>query len=170
MMLPTALVVMMLFAILCVSMFTLSHMSTTYDLYFEQRTILEHATLSMANTLAMKLNDWSGDGKQLWTDPSDLEEGNGSLVVDKSLFGSTYSGLPMKFTFQIIPPATTGRAGYLRLSVRGEYSIPTVTNSDMAWLVSMDVAKWPLSKDKTEWLDIAFGSPDARPLWTKEGQ
>jgi hypothetical protein len=150
-------------------MFTLSHMSTTYDLYFEQRTILEHATMSMASTLAAKLNDWSGDGRQLWTSASDLEEGNGSLIVDKSLFGATYSGAAMKFTFRVIPPATTGRAGYLLLSVRGEYSVPTVTNSDMVWLVSMDVAKSPLSKDKTEWLDIAFGSPDAHLLWTKEG-
>jgi hypothetical protein len=164
--LPIALVVMLLFAILCVAMFTLSHISMTYDLYFERRTVLEHATVSVANAMARKLNDWSGPGKSLWTDPSDTAGGEGSLLVGASALGG--SGPAMKFSFQVTPKGT-GKENYLLLSVRGEYAeTPAGGNGNMAWLVSMDVPKSPLPADKAELLDIAFGSPDAHVLWTKQ--
>jgi Tfp pilus assembly protein PilV len=165
--LPTALVVMLLFAILCAAMFTLSHMSMTYDLYFERRTVLEHATVSMASAMALKLNDWSGPGKYLWTANDDDKTGNGSLIVDASTFGAAYSGPVMKFTFRITPEGT-GKEDYLLLSVWGEYAGASAAgNRNMAWLVSMDVPKSPLPAGRAELLDIAFGSPDAHILWKK---
>ncbi|MDR1649018.1 MAG: hypothetical protein LBR71_02050 [Synergistaceae bacterium] len=166
MVLPTALVVMLLFALLCAAMFTLSRMSMTYDLYFERRTVLEHATVSMANAMARKLNDWSGPGKYLWTTDNN-GIGDGSLVVDSSTFGAAYSGPAMKFTFRITPEGT-GKENYLLLSVWGEYAGASASgNRDMVWLVSMDVPKSPLPADRTELLDIAFGSPDAHILWSR---
>ncbi|MDR2174343.1 MAG: hypothetical protein LBO82_00205 [Synergistaceae bacterium] len=157
--LPSALLVMLLFAILCVAMFTLSHMGMAYDLYFERRAVLEHATVSMATALARKLNEWSGTGKPLWEDSEDDKEGSGFLNVGDPA---------MKFTFRIVPPKATGRKDYLRLSVWGEYAGTAAENRNMAWLVSLDVPKSPLSHDKTELLDLAFGSPDAHVLWKRD--
>jgi hypothetical protein len=175
---------MMLFAILCVSMFTLSHMSVTYDLHFEQRSILQHATMSFANALAVKVSDWASPASHrypisVWWKDNGWEEAKGSLTVDKSTFrpihsdtygssaGSTYSGPPMRFSFHIYPSKIIDKDGFVRLSVKGEFLDPTVTTKNMAWFVSLDVTK-DRSPKEMEWQDIAFGSPDAKLIWARE--
>jgi hypothetical protein len=136
---------MLLFAILCGAMFTLSRMSLSYDFHFERRAVLEHATMSLAQGMAEELQFHTAD----WWSADPAAEGEGSLSI---------AAPPMKFAYRVVPLAE--RAGFVRLSVWGEYDGAARSDKNMAWSLSMDIASGDV-----RWVDIAFGSPDAHVLW-----
>jgi Flp pilus assembly protein TadG len=156
--LPMALLVMMLFAILCVSMFTLSHMSLNYDLYFERRAAMEHATISMASALSRRLQELISNDTD---EARDIAEGNGFLLLNSTSFDSAYTGPAMKFTFDV-----TTSSDRLLLFVKGEYEGAWVKNDNIAWRVLVDVAKTPGANNEIQ--DIAFGLADPPvSLWSR---
>jgi hypothetical protein len=59
----------------------------------------------------------------------------------------------MRFSFHVLPSTTIDRKGYVRLFLTGEFIKPTGTTKNIAWLVSMDVPKYPITKDKMEIVD-----------------
>ncbi|MDR3230969.1 MAG: hypothetical protein LBT65_05990 [Synergistaceae bacterium] len=145
--LPVTIIVTLIFVVLCTAMFSLAQMNIGYDTFFERRSILEQATLSLAQTLADSLvenaNTW-------W--PAGLNaEGTGELSVDSS----SLSGVPgMKFSYRVTPH---GSRSYI-LFVRGEYA----------------AAASGTKQDKTVWgvsLDIYPEAADVPPVtWSKHVQ
>jgi hypothetical protein len=123
--LPAAIVVMLLFMILCVGMLALSQMNVSHVVFFERRNILEQATLSLAQVLADEILENSED----WWKGAPNAEGKGELDVD-SRMGPDFPN--MKFTYQVTP----GKVNSYLLHVRGEYAN---SSGEAIWGVSLDV-------------------------------
>ena len=127
---PVAIVVMLLFMILCVGMLGLSRMDVSHVVFFERRNVLEQATLSLAETLAGEI---ANNGSVWWAaDPAAL--GKGELNVDSG----TGPGIPkMKFTYE----ATCKGSNAYTLFVRGEYAVKhSESLNDAIWGVSLDIS------------------------------
>jgi hypothetical protein len=123
--LPTAIIVMLLFMVLCAGMLALSRMNVSHVVFFERRNVLEQATLSLAQALADEIAEhasawWAGDPAAL---------GRGELGVDS---GMGLDVPKMKFTYNVTP----GNPDFYTLFVRGEYAGST---QDAAWGVSLDI-------------------------------
>jgi hypothetical protein len=123
--LPLALVVMLLFVILCGTVIGMAQMNVAYYSFFEHRGILEQATLTFAETLAESVKVNSED----WWPGGDPSPGSGECAPPAAL-----GAFPMKFTYVISPDKDV-----YSLFVQGEYS-PSQPN-DAAWGVSVDISR-----------------------------
>jgi hypothetical protein len=131
--LSVAIVVMFVLAILCVAMISISQMNLRYDTFFERRSVLKHATVSLARILAAEVaanaNEWRNGSGDL--------NGSGEFLTT-SIGVSDIS--PMRFTYRV-GPSDRG-SSLLTLFVQGEY----VSDSDagakenaLVWDISTDI-------------------------------
>jgi hypothetical protein len=138
--LPAAIVVMLLFMILCVGTLALSQMNVSHVVFFERRNVLEQATLSLAQALAEEITRnadawWAGDS---------AAAGKGTLDVDSRMG----QNIPkMKFTYHVTP----GKLDSYLLFVRGEYANLAKLDKDAIWGVSLDIYPKASGKLSVRW-------------------
>jgi hypothetical protein len=140
--LPVAIVVMLLFMILCMGMFELSQMNVSYVTFFERRNVLEQATLSLAQTLADEILDNANGG---WATGL-TAVGKGELNVNSSISPNIPK---MKFTYEVAPDTSKPKA-YV-LFVRGEYAPSPDSYKGTIWGVSVDIYPDTASKPLVRW-------------------
>jgi hypothetical protein len=126
--LSVTILVVLVFTLFCMAMFSLSQMNMHYSIFFERRCILEQATLSWAQTmgdvLAENANAW-------WSVYSSDVTGKGVLDVDSKIA----PGIPgMRFTWTVTP-----HSGAYALFVQGKYATSGTKVDGTVWSVSIDV-------------------------------
>jgi hypothetical protein len=135
--LPVAIVVMLLFMILCAGMLALSEINVSHVTFFERRNVLEQATLSLAQTLADEIVK---NASAWWaSDPNSV--GTGKLVVDSSVNPNVPK---MKFTYNVSPDKSPPYV----LFVRGEYE---GLSKGAIWGVSLDIYPGASGKLLVRW-------------------
>ncbi|MDR1977908.1 MAG: hypothetical protein LBQ42_04165 [Synergistaceae bacterium] len=136
--------VMTLFTALCVAMLSLSQMNARFNLFFERRSILEQATLSLAQELA----DEIVANADAWWAAEPNKEGKGELNVN----ASALPGVPqMKFTYVVTPKTATLKGNRYVLFVRGEYAAAGKKADDTVWGVSLDIYPDATTTSPVEW-------------------
>ncbi|GHS95613.1 hypothetical protein AGMMS50276_11930 [Synergistales bacterium] len=133
--LPLVMIMMLFLVIICGAVLAMAHMNVRYDSTFEQWSIMEHATMSVADIMAKNL---AANGETYsWGSPP--VEARGSFSFD-----ITGDDPPMWFTY-VVSTDTTGKK--YTLTVNGGYKASAASEAGKkTWKV---VVKNIASGDKT---------------------
>ncbi|GHS86137.1 hypothetical protein AGMMS49957_03740 [Synergistales bacterium] len=145
--LPLVMIMMLFLVIICGAVIAVAQMNVKYDSTFEQWSVMEHTTMSVAQIMADKI---SASGDIWFGKPPTAPQAIGSFdMTDMTKYTP-----PMWFTYDIQASSDSGNNKYT-LTVRGGYAVTGAPQTNKrAWEVQVKnirsgdkTFEWTLSQD-----------------------